>query len=147
MTSDSPRAPTGRAAVTFDRVGMAYPGQKAGSDLILAELSLTIGEGEFFILVGPSGSGKSTLPKLFAGTEIPTEGRVLAFDRPIDGPDRRHGMVFQSIEEPLFQWLTVTGNVGFGPPVAGKSRKECREMAQRYIDLVGLCGHAAKFPQ
>lgn len=134
------------AAISFDRVGMAYPGQKAGSELILADLSLSIAEGEFFILVGPSGSGKSTLLKIVAGTQKQTEGEVLAFGEKINGPDRRHGMVFQSVEEPLFEWLTVAGNVGFGPEVAGKSRKVCREIAQRYIDLVGLRGHEKKFP-
>lgn len=146
MTAASPPPAPARDAITFDKVGMAYPGQKADSALILADLSVTIQEGEFFILVGPSGSGKSTLLKIVAGTEKQTEGEVLAFGAPINGPDRRHGMVFQSIEEPLFQWLTVTGNVGFGPSVAGKSRKECREIAQRYIDLVGLRGHEDKFP-
>lgn len=133
-------------AIVFDAVGMSYPGQKAGSELILAELSLSIAKGEFFVLVGPSGSGKSTLLKIVAGTEKQTEGRVLANGETVDGPDRRRGMVFQSIEEPLFQWLTVTENVAFGPRVAGRSRAECRAIAQRYIDLVGLRGHEAKFP-
>ncbi|WP_274629896.1 ABC transporter ATP-binding protein [Arvimicrobium flavum] len=133
-------------AVVFDNVGMAYPGQKAGSELILANLSITVPQGEFFVLVGPSGSGKSTLLKIVAGTEKQTEGRVLANGNPIDGPDRRRGMVFQSIEEPLFQWLTVAENVGFGPSVAGKSSSERRTIEKHYIDLVGLRGHEAKFP-
>lgn len=133
-------------AVVFDRVGMAYPGQRAGSELILADLSVEVAQGEFFVLVGPSGSGKSTLLKIVAGTERQTEGRVLANGEPIHGPDRRRGMVFQSIEEPLFQWLTVAENVGFGPGVAGKSGAECRKIAQHYIDLVGLRGHEEKFP-
>lgn len=136
----------GAPAVVFDKVGMAYPGQRAGSELILADLSVTVPQGEFFVLVGPSGSGKSTLLKIVAGTEKQTEGRVFAGGQPIDGPDRRRGMVFQSIEEPLFQWLTVAENIGFGPSVAGKPRAECRATAQRYIDLVGLRGHEAKFP-
>jgi NitT/TauT family transport system ATP-binding protein len=144
-TGDTASA-TSMPAIVFDRVGMAYPGQKAGSELILADLSVTVAQGEFFVLVGPSGSGKSTLLKIVAGTERQTEGRVLANGNPIDGPDRRRGMVFQSIEEPLFQWLTVSENVGFGPSIAGKSRAECRAVAQQYIDLVGLRGHEKKFP-
>lgn len=144
-TSDAGRAAS-RPAIIFDKVGMAYPGQKAGSELILAHLSVTVTQGEFFVLVGPSGSGKSTLLKIVAGTEKQTEGTVLANGEPIGGPDRRRGMVFQTIEEPLFQWLTVAENVGFGPSVAGKPRAECRAVAQRYIDLVGLRGHEGKFP-
>lgn len=146
-TQASQAAPAGgMPAVVFDKVGMAYPGQKAGSELILADLSVTVAQGQFFVLVGPSGSGKSTLLKIVAGTEKQTEGRVLANGEAIAGPDRRRGMVFQSIEEPLFQWLTVAENIGFGPNVAGKPRTECRDVAQRYIDLVGLRGHEEKFP-
>jgi NitT/TauT family transport system ATP-binding protein len=125
---------------------MAYPGQKTGSELILADLSISVFDGEFFVLVGPSGSGKSTLLKIVAGTEKQTEGNVLVHGEPISRPDRRRGMVFQSVEEPLFQWLTVAENAAFGPSIAGKSRSECRAIAQQYIDLVGLRGHEAKFP-
>jgi NitT/TauT family transport system ATP-binding protein len=132
--------------VIFDKVGMAYPGQKAGSELILADLSVSVSRGEFFVLVGPSGSGKSTLLKIVAGTERQTEGAVLFNNAPIKGPGRQRGMVFQSIEEPLFQWLTVTQNVAFGPSIAGKSRLESRKIAQHYIDLVGLRGHEQKLP-
>lgn len=125
---------------------MAYPGQARGSELILADLSLTIPEGEFFVLVGPSGSGKSTLLKLVAGTAFPTEGRVSAMSKAITGPDRQRGMVFQSVEGPLFDWLTVMENVGFGPRMAGASRADQLATAQRYIDMVGLKGHEKKFP-
>ncbi|QPM90871.1 Aliphatic sulfonates import ATP-binding protein SsuB [Pseudooceanicola algae] len=125
---------------------MAYPGQSEGSDLILADLSLDIRDGEFFVLVGPSGSGKSTLLKIVAGTETQTEGQVSTHGAPVKGPSRQRGMVFQSIDEPLFEWLTVAQNVGFGPSVAGKTRAQCREIAAQYIALVGLKGHETKFP-
>lgn len=138
--------PPGTAAIDFRSVGMAYPGQAAGSDLILADLSLSIPEGEFFVLVGPSGSGKSTLLKLIAGTAFPTEGEVRTFDQAIHGPDRQRGMVFQSVEGPLFDWLTVTENVGFGPKMAGADRATRRVTAQRFIDMVGLKGHEHKYP-
>lgn len=141
-TSTKDFAPT----VVFDKVGMAYPGQKPGSELILADLSVSVAKGEFFVLVGPSGSGKSTLLKIVAGTESQTEGRVFFNDAPIAGPSRQRGMVFQSVEEPLFQWLTVAQNVAFGPSITKMSRAECRQIAQNYIDLVGLRGHEQKFP-
>jgi len=139
-------ASASRAAIAFDRVGMAYPGQAKGSALILADLSLTIPEGEFFVLVGPSGSGKSTLLKLVAGTAFPTEGTVTALSQPIKGPDRHRGMVFQSVDGPLFDWLTVQQNVGFGPKMAGAGKAEQAAIAARFIDMVGLKGHEKKFP-
>lgn len=144
-SSTSP-AETKAVAVDFNKVGMAYPGQAKSSDLILADLSLTIPEGEFFVLVGPSGSGKSTLLKLVAGTAFPTEGEVKAFDEGISGPAQSRGMVFQSVDGPLFEWLTVLENVGFGPKMAGRSRSERDAIAAEYIDLVGLRGHERKFP-
>lgn len=134
------------AAIDFASVGMAYPGQAKGSELILAGLSLSIPEGEFFVLVGPSGSGKSTLLKLIAGTAVPTEGGVTTFGQSIHGPSRERGMVFQSVDGPLFDWLTVMDNVGFGPKMAGAGRAERRATAQRFIDMVGLKGHEHKFP-
>jgi NitT/TauT family transport system ATP-binding protein len=133
-------------AIDFAAVGMAYPGQVRGSALILAELSLVIPAGEFFVLVGPSGSGKSTLLKLVAGTAFPTEGRVTAMGAEIRGPARQRGMVFQSVDGPLFDWLTVRENVAFGPRMAGASRAEQAAVAARYIDMVGLKGHETKFP-
>lgn len=133
-------------AIQFENVGMAYLGQVRGSPLILEGLSLTIPEGEFFVLVGPSGSGKSTLLKLVAGTAFPTTGKVSAVSGEIKGPDRKRGMVFQSVDGPLFDWLTVQENIGFGPKMAGATRDEQAEVAARFIDMVGLKGHEKKFP-
>lgn len=133
-------------AIVLDRVGLAYPGA-ASAELILAEVSLTIAHGEFFVLVGPSGSGKSTLLKLVAGINFPTEGRVTAEGgAAVTGPDRRRGMVFQSVDGPLFEWLTVLDNIAFGPRMAGTGRAERLALAQTYIELVGLKGHEHKFP-
>jgi len=146
MTQTNPATGAHSHAIRFDAVGMAYPGQAAGSALILAELSLTIPRGEFFVLVGPSGSGKSTLLKLVAGTAFPTQGKVFTNENSITGPARERGMVFQSVEGPLFDWLTVLENVGFGPRMAGASKALQAETAHRYIDLVGLKGHESKFP-
>jgi NitT/TauT family transport system ATP-binding protein len=140
-------APATAPAVRFDGVAMAYPGQPAGSEPILADLSLDITEGSFFVLVGPSGSGKSTLLKLVAGTAFPSAGAVVAdHGKVVTGPSRRRGMVFQSVDGPLFEWLTVADNVAFGPRMAGDSRVKQREIAARYIDLVGLTGHEGKYP-
>ena len=58
------------------------------------------------------------------------------------GPDR--GVVYQRMA--LFPWLTVMGNVEYGPKVRGIPKKERRELAQHYIDLVGLTGFEDRFP-
>ena len=54
------------------------------------------------------------------------------------------GVVFQ--EYALFPWLTVTGNVEFGPSMRGQSTAERQALVARYLDLVGLRAHAHKFP-
>lgn len=136
----------GVPAVEFHNVGMAYPGQAAGSELVIAELSLTIPDGEFFVLVGPSGSGKSTLLKMVLGTAFPTEGSCLAHGQTVTGPDRHRGMVFQSVDGPLFDWLNVIDNVGFGLKAQKMGKRDRDTEAQKFIELVGLKGHERKFP-
>jgi len=63
---------------------------------------------------------------------------------PITGPGPERGVVFQ--EYVLFPWLTVAQNVEFGPRLAGVEAARCREIAARYLDMVGLREHATKFP-
>jgi NitT/TauT family transport system ATP-binding protein len=110
----------------------------------LAPIDLEIAEREFICLLGPSGCGKSTLLNIVAGFLEPTAGRVLVDGAPVTGPGADRGVVFQ--EYVLFPWLTVQGNVEFGPTLKGIGAAERRDTARRYIELVGLGGHAAKYP-
>ena len=73
--------------------------------------------GEFLALVGPSGCGKSTLLDLLGGLTTPTSGRILLDGRPIEGPARDRGIVFQQYA--LFPWRTAAQNVEFGLDIAG----------------------------
>ena len=63
---------------------------------------------------------------------------------PITGPGPSRGMVFQDYG--LFPWLTVRGNIGFGPKSRGRPRAEVRETAERFIALVGLQNFADVYP-
>ena len=110
----------------------------------LDPFDLEIAEREFICLLGPSGCGKSTLLNIVAGFLPPTSGRVLVDGRPVTGPGADRGVVFQ--EYVLFPWLTVQGNVEFGPALKGVAGDERRRTAARYIDLVGLGVHAHKYP-
>ena len=141
-----PEGGQAQPAVSFRDVAMVYPGQAAGSDPILEGITLDIRRGEFFVLVGPSGSGKSTLLKLVAGTGFPSAGSVEAFGAKVSSPAQDRGMVFQSVDGPLFDWLSVEDNVAFGPKMAGRDRKARRAIAAEYIDMVGLKGHEKKLP-
>lgn len=128
--------------IDIDRVSFSYNG---GSEKILADVSFSNTKGEFFCLLGPSGCGKSTVLRLLAGFDVPQSGAVRVNGNRIIGPGVDRAVVFQG-DDSLFTWLTAEGNVTFGPRMAGVSRKERRDLAQRYFDLVGLRGHEHKYP-
>ena len=106
----------GLAGVCFKALSKSYP-PRGGSDPVevIRELSLTIEDGEFLVLVGPSGCGKSTLLRLMAGLETPSSGEIFIGDHPVSRlrPAQRNvAMVFQSYA--LYPHLSVRDNLGFG---------------------------------
>ncbi|MFC8385355.1 ABC transporter ATP-binding protein [Nocardia sp. NPDC057272] len=113
----------------------SYPGPD-GDVQVLAPTDLTIEPGEFVCVIGPSGCGKSTLLNILAGFLPPTSGQVRVGDRVVDGPDPDRGVVFQQAN--LYPWLSVRGNVEFGPKVRGVPKQTRRAQAQRLLELVGL---------
>jgi NitT/TauT family transport system ATP-binding protein len=110
----------------------------------LEDITLDVRSGEFLALVGPSGCGKSTLLDLLGGLAVPTSGRILLDGRPITGPARDRGIVFQQYA--LFPWRTAAQNVEFGLDIAGLKAKQRRERARYYLDLVGLAAFADRYP-
>jgi len=107
-------------------------------------VDLDVREGEFLTLVGPSGCGKSTLLDLIAGLTEPTGGEILIEGAPISGPGLDRGIVFQQYA--LFPWRTAQANVEFGLEAKAVPRKERRQRARHYLDLVGLTGFEERFP-
>jgi len=110
----------------------------------LEPMDFAVGAGEFLAIVGPSGCGKSTLLNIVAGFERPSAGQALLDGREITAPGPERGVVFQ--QGALFTWMSVLENVAFGPRALGKSRIEARQIAQRYVDLVGLSAFAEHYP-
>jgi multiple sugar transport system ATP-binding protein len=104
------------AEVRFAQVSKSYPPRRGSAPVeVLRQLDLTIGDGEFLVLVGPSGCGKSTLLRLLAGLEQPSSGEILVGERPVTRlrPAQRNvAMVFQSYA--LYPHLSVADNIGFG---------------------------------
>jgi len=117
------------------------------------DLSLSIGSGEIFVIMGLSGSGKSTLVRHFNRLIDPTSGQIL-----VDGEDilqydmealrefrrRKISMVFQSFG--LLPHRNVLDNVAYGLKVRGESKQLCAERAQQWIETVGLKGYEKKYP-
>ena len=110
----------------------------------LRDAHLRVRKGEFVCLIGASGCGKSTLLRIVAGFEVPTRGQALMWGMPIAGPGPERGMVFQDYA--LFPWLTVRGNIGFGPLARGRPAAEVKDTVERFIALVGLQRFADAYP-
>ncbi len=103
------------------------------------DVSLTIGEGEFFALLGPSGCGKTTTLRVIAGFEDPTGGEVLLRGRPVLGVPPFHrpvNTVFQDYA--LFPHMTVLQNVAFGLRMARVAPAEARRRALEALEMVHL---------
>jgi len=110
----------------------------------LAPTDLSIKPREFVSLLGTSGCGKSTLLRIVAGLEKPTTGTVSVNGRLVQRPGPDRGMVFQAYT--LFPWRTVLSNITFGLEQQDKKRGECIEIAQQFVDLVGLRGFENSYP-
>jgi NitT/TauT family transport system ATP-binding protein len=102
--------------------------------------------GEFITIVGPSGCGKSTLLNLIAGFIRPTEGTVVVRGKPVIGPGRDRGMIFQQYSS--FPHLTVLQNVMFGLEInrLETSRNARRNRAENILEQVELVEHRHKYP-
>jgi NitT/TauT family transport system ATP-binding protein len=113
--------------------------------LAIDEIDLKIKDKEFATLLGPSGCGKSTLLRIVAGLIKPTRGVARLDGKIISGPSQDRGMVFQSYT--LFPWLTVKENIQFGLEIAGMPRTKQEQIAQEFVQKVGLKGFEKTYPK
>ena len=107
-------------------------------------VSLSIEQGEFIVVIGHTGSGKSTLIQTLNGLLRPTGGQVLLNGKDIWAEPKkirevrfRVGMVFQYPEHQLFE-ETVLKDIAFGPGNMGLSPQEAEERARKAAAFVGL---------
>ena len=119
----------------------SYTGKAGGTTEVLGGIDLDVEEGEFIAILGFSGAGKTTLISAIAGLVQTDAGEMLLRGKPITGPDKDRGLVFQSYS--LFPWLTVEQNVALAVDSVHKDRsKQARaELVRQKVQLVGL-GHA-----
>ncbi|WP_137918196.1 polyamine ABC transporter ATP-binding protein [Hydrogenophaga sp. 2FB] len=111
------------------------------------EVSLSIGKGEIFALLGSSGCGKSTLLRMLAGFEKPTSGRILLGGQDVAAMppyDRPVNMMFQSYA--LFPHLNIWENVAFGLKREGLPKAEIQQRTDEMLGLVQLTPYAKRKP-
>ena len=116
-----------------------------GHHRALADIDLTVSEGQFVAIVGPSGCGKSTLLYIVGGFVPPSAGSVCVSGAPVTGPGPDRGPVFQ--EFALFPWKTVLGNVSYGLVQQGVPRAQAQARALALIELVHLKGYEHFYPK
>ncbi len=125
----------GGGFVVFEHVQKSYDGQT----LVVKDLNLDIGKGEFLTMLGPSGSGKTTCLMMLAGFEQATHGEIRLDGQNInDVPPHKRGigMVFQNYA--LFPHMTVGENLSFPLEVRGMTKAEREERVKRALDMVQM---------
>ena len=134
--SDTPAVALSEVTKRFDEV------------VAVADLNLTIDDGEFFSLLGPSGCGKTTTLRMIAGLDYPTSGSITIFgdEMGLEPPNKRPvNTVFQSYA--LFPHMTVARNIAFGLEMRRVPRAERAEAVDWAIELVRLKGMEKRKPE
>lgn len=131
--------------IDVDRLTKSFRSADGGALNVLAEVSLTLRDGEIVALLGKSGSGKSTLLRAIAGLIPPTTGEVRYRGERLTGANPGVGMVFQSFA--LMPWLTVQDNVELGLVARGVAPAERSQRALDAIDVIGLDGFESAYPR
>src|SRR2546430_109005 len=129
-------AADGSVAIALEGVSKGFGETRAVRDVTVA-----IGEGEFFSLLGPSGCGKTTTLRMIAGFEVPDEGRIVLQGQDVTSVSanrRKVNMVFQQYA--LFPHMSIYDNVAFGLKVKRVPRGEHSERVHEMLRVVELEG-------
>jgi multiple sugar transport system ATP-binding protein len=129
------------AEVTLEHISKTYPGNKRrdAATRVIDDISFTVHDKEFMVIVGPSGCGKSTLLRMIAGLEE-IDGGVLAVDgkriNDLDPSNRDIAMVFQNYA--LYPHMTVFDNMAFGLRLKRCSKAEIKERVTQTARLLEM---------
>ncbi|AGB73431.1 MULTISPECIES: ABC transporter ATP-binding protein [Rhizobium] len=131
------------ASMTFDGIGKTYP----DGTVAVANVSFTVGDGEFVVLVGPSGCGKSTLLRMAAGLEQLNSGRLLMDDQDVtntEPQDRDIAMVFQNYA--LYPHMTVYENMAFGLQQRKMPKDKIEKLVRDAAEMLDLTKYLNRKP-
>ena len=119
-----------------------------GAIEVIHGVDVSIGDGEFVVLVGPSGCGKSTLLRMIAGLENITAGEIRIGERVVNNlppKERDVAMVFQNYA--LYPHMTVAANMAFSLKLRGAPKAEIETRVNRAADILGLGPYLDRFPR
>jgi multiple sugar transport system ATP-binding protein len=132
------------AGVVLDGVSKTYPGGVQA----VREVSISIADGEFVVLVGPSGCGKTTTLRMIAGLEDVTDGEIRIGDRvvnDVEPKDRDIAMVFQNYA--LYPHMTVYNNMAFGLKLRKMPRREIKKRVTEAAETLGIAPYLNRKPK
>ncbi len=109
------------------------------------DFSLGIRHNEFVSVLGPSGCGKSTLMLMIAGLVKPSAGSITIQGRPVEGPRRTNGIVFQN--PVLLPWRTIIDNVLLPIELMGESVEPYRDNGFELLETAGIADFADRLPR
>ena len=112
----------------------------------LADVSLTVGDGELVALIGPSGCGKSTLLDIVAGLYDATSGDIRLDGEPTPMAERLGRSAYMRQRDLLMPWRTALDNATLALEVHGVSRREARAQAAARFAEFGLAGFERAYP-
>ena len=119
-----------------------------GAGLAVNDVTLSVADGEFLVLVGPSGCGKSTLLRMVAGLEEATSGEIRIGGRVVNDVaprDRDVAMVFQNYA--LYPHMSVFENLAFGLKLRKVARDEIRRRVETAAGALGLERYLERRPR
>lgn len=133
------------SVIELEGVWKTYKNQKnTEARVVLKDVNIKIEKNEFVSILGPSGCGKTTILNMVAGFECPLMGVVKHNGRRVTGPGLDRGVMFQEFS--LLPWSNVQRNVEFLIPQKRYDAKQRKEIADHYIEMVGLSEHRDKLP-
>ncbi|MFH1125944.1 MAG: ABC transporter ATP-binding protein, partial [Candidatus Altiarchaeota archaeon] len=122
--------------------------KKFGALRAIKDISFSVEDGEYAVVLGPSGCGKTTLLKTISGLYTPDSGRVLIDEVDVTyKPPEERGVGFFFQHYALFPHMTVRQNVGYSLEIRGLSRGEVDKVVDEKLEMVGLLDRAHNRPK
>ena len=133
------------SVIELEHVWKTYINSKnTEARVVIRDINISVEKNEFVVVIGPSGCGKTTILNLIAGFEKPLMGVVKHNGIEVSGPSAERAVVFQEFS--LLPWVNVQKNVEFAIDQKKYKADMRKEIADKYINMVGLSEHREKRP-
>lgn len=123
--------------IEIQKVTKKYTQTTKSEHIVLNDITFSIDEGDFVIILGESGCGKTTLLNMLAGLESPTSGTIYVDGEEISGIHPSRSMLFQ--QPTLIPWLSVFENVAYGCKLRG-DLEELDYRVSQFLEIMGIAG-------